>query len=144
MLTADDLTHYVFYPAWLPPTQRNAFRDRCLRAFARLQAKRGREALADPRTRRRIIGGVAAAFKCDRLNSAWGRRMLARKGARGLLRAIAEGGWQQREYFQSLGRRGTLRRKESRERKALTWQMATAVPPSQRKRTPAAKGWMEL
>jgi len=144
MLTADVLSQYVFFPTWLPPSQRNAFRDRCLRAFDRLEAKRGPEALADPRTRRRIIGGVAAAFKYDRLNSAWGRRMLAKRGARGLLRAIAEDGWQWREYFRAIGRRGAVRRKEAKQRKDLTRRLHTAVPPSQRKRTPAAKGWMEL
>lgn len=70
--------------------------------------------------------------------------MLAKNGARGLLRAIAEDGWQQREYFRAIGRMGAIRRKEVKLRKALTWHLATAVPPSQRKRTPGSKGWLAL
>jgi hypothetical protein len=87
---------------------------------------------------------VAAEFKYDRLNPAWGIRMLARRGAQGLLRVLAERGWQRRDYFQAIGRIGAVHRKEAKVRLAQTWPLPTALPPSQRKRAPAAKGWMEL
>ena len=102
------LDHFVRVPAWLPPEQRDAFRERAQRAFIRLAQARGWSALTLD-ARRRILGGVAAAFKCGRLDPRWGRTMLARRGAQARLRSIAMAGEQRRAYFVELGRRGGRR-----------------------------------
>jgi hypothetical protein len=60
-------------------------------------------------TRRRILGAPAAAFKCGRLDTRWGRRMLARRGARARLRSIAMASEQRWPYFADLGRLGGRR-----------------------------------
>jgi hypothetical protein len=95
----------IHVPAWLPAEQRDAFRERARRAFARRVTARGWSALTLD-ARRRILGGVAVAFKYGRLDSRWGRTMLARRGTRARLRSIAMAGEQKRAYFAELGRLG--------------------------------------
>ena len=99
------LDRFVRVPAWLPPEQRDAFRERARRAFVRYAQTRGWSALTLD-ARRRILGGLAAAFKCGRLDSRWGRTMLARRGAKARLRSVAMAGEQRRAYFAELGRLG--------------------------------------
>ena len=102
------LAAYVHVPSWLPSERRDAFRERAIRAFSRWVATRGWGALT-PKARRRILGGLATAFKFDRLDPRWGRTMLAWRGARARLRGIAMAGEQRRAYFADLGRRGGRR-----------------------------------
>jgi Bacterial RNA polymerase, alpha chain C terminal domain len=89
MAYGHDLNHYVFFPTWLPLHQRELFRDRAVKAFARAVAIHGPEVLADVRTRRRIIGGLAAAFRTGRVGAAaWGRSMLGKRGGDALWRTV--------------------------------------------------------
>jgi len=111
---------FIRVPAWLPPEQRDAFRERARRAFVRYAQTRGWSALTLD-ARRRILGGLAAAFKYGRLDSRWGRTMLARRGAQARLRSIAMAGEQKRAYFAELGRLGGRR-------SAATRRLATAHP----------------
>jgi len=114
------LDRFVRVPAWLPPEQRDAFRERAHRAFNRWAAARGWSALTLD-VRRRILGGVAVAFKYGRLDPRWGRTMLARRGVQARLRSIAMAGEQKRAYFAELGRLGGRR-------SAATRRLATAHP----------------
>jgi len=99
---------FIRVPAWLPPEQRDAFREGARRAFVRYAQTRGWSALTLD-ARRRILGGLAAAFKCSRLDPRWGRTMLARRAAQARLRSIAMAGEQRRAYFAELGRLGGRR-----------------------------------
>ena len=110
----------IHVPAWLPPQDRDRFRERAHQAFVRWAAARGWSALTSD-ARRRILGGVAAAFKFGRLDPHWGRRMLARRGAQARLRSIAMAGEQKRAYFAELGRLGGRRAAAKR-------RLATAHP----------------
>ena len=114
------LDRFVRVPAWLPPEQRDAFRERAHQVFARWAAAHGWGALT-PGVRRRIHGGVAVAFKYGRLDSRWGRTMLARRAAQARLRSIAMAGEQKRAYFAELGRLGGRRAAAKR-------RLATAHP----------------
>jgi hypothetical protein len=114
------LDTFMRFPAWLPPEQRGAFRDRAVTAFGRWVARQGWQSLT-PQARRRILGGLAAAFKCGRLDARWGRRMLSRRGTRARLRSIAMAGYQKAAYFAELGRRGGRRSAAKR-------RLATAHP----------------
>jgi hypothetical protein len=133
------LAAFVRVPAWLPPEFDSAFRERAVRAFARMAAARGWRALT-PFMRRRIHGGLAAAFKYGRLNSRWGRTMLSRRGTRARLRSIAMAGEQKRAYFTELGRLGGRRAAAARR-----W--ATAHPHVRqvlRPRRPPPRHWMAM
>ena len=133
------LDRFVRVPAWLPPEFDGAFRERAVRAFARLAAARGWRALT-PFVRGRILGGLAAAFKCGRLDPRWGRTMLARRGAQARLRSIAMAGEQRRAYFAELGRLGGRRTAAARR-----W--ATAHPHVRqvlRPRRPPPRHWMAM
>ena len=110
------LLRYV--PAWLPPDQWAVFTGRLAAAFDRYRAAHGLWSLSDAMVRGRVIGGVAAAFKGNRLDSAWGRWMLAKRGGEARLRAIAEAGEQTRAYFQALGRWGGIRSSVMRRQRA--------------------------
>ena len=110
----------IHVPAWLPPQDRDRFRERAHQAFVRWAAARGWSALTLD-ARRRILGGVAVAFKYGRLDARWGRTMLARRAAQARLRSIARAGEQRRAYFAELGRLGGRR-------SAATRRLATAHP----------------
>ena len=114
------LAGYVRIPAWLPPEQRDAFRERARRAFVRYAQTHGWSALTLD-ARRRILGGVAVAFKYGRLDARWGRTMRAWRGAKARLRSIAMAGEQKRAYFAELGRLGGRRSAAKR-------RLATAHP----------------
>lgn len=104
-------------PRWLTAGERRVFCVRLAAAFARYRLKHGQWSLSDPFVRGRVIGGVIAAWG-RRFDSAWGRRMLARRGACARLRQIAEAGEQRRSYFQALAlRSATVRRRHAWERK---------------------------
>ena len=60
-----ELLRYV--PAWLPPDQCAAFTGRLAAAFDRYRVAHGLWSLSDAMVRR-VIGGVAAAFKGKRLD----------------------------------------------------------------------------
>jgi len=133
------LDAYVRIPAWLPPEQREAFRHRAIAAFGRWVAARGWSALTLD-ARRRILGGLATAFKYGRLDSRWGRTMLARRGTKARLRAIAMAGEQKRAYFAALGRLGG-------QRAAAKRRLASAHPHVRqvlRPRRPPPRHWMAM
>jgi hypothetical protein len=129
----------IHVPAWLPAEQREAFRERARQIFVRWAAAHGWGALT-PGVRRRIHGGLAAAFKCGRLDPRWGRTMLARRGTRARLRSIAMAGEQKRAYFAELGRLGGRQAAAKR-------RLATAHPhvlQVLRPRRPPPRHWMAL
>jgi len=133
------LDRFVRVPAWLPPEQRDEFRERARRAFVRYAQTRGWSALTLD-ARRRILGGVAAAFKYGRLDPRWGRTMLARRGVKARLRAIAMAGEQKRAYFADLGRLGGRRSAAKR-------RLATAHPHVRqvlRSRRQPPRHWMAM
>jgi len=133
------LDHFVRVPAWLPPEQRDAFRERAQRAFIRLAQAHGWSALTLD-ARRRILGGVAVAFKYHRLDAGWGRTMLARRGVKARLWSIAMAGEQRRAYFAELGRLGGRR-------SAATRRLATAHPHVRqvlRPRRQPSRHWMAM
>jgi len=114
------LDRFVRVPAWLPPEHRDRFRECAHQAFVRWAAAHGWGALT-PGVQRRIHGGLATAFKYGRLDPRWGRTMLARRGVKARLRAIAMAGEQKHAYFAELGRLGGRR-------SAATRRLATAHP----------------
>ena len=133
------LDRFVRVPAWLPPEQRDAFRERAHRAFVCYAQTHGWSALTSD-ARRRILGGVAVAFKYHRLDSRWGRTMLARRGVKARLRSIAMAGEQKRAYFAELGRLGGRRSAAKR-------RLATAHPhvlQVLRPRRPPPRHWMSM
>jgi hypothetical protein len=82
----------------------------------------------DPFCRGRVIGGVAAAFKTGRLDAAWGRRMLSRRGVTARLTQIAVAGYQRRGYFSELGRAGGIASGVARRRRASERRLVLADP----------------
>jgi hypothetical protein len=140
-----ELNQYAFFPTWLPLHQREQFRDRALKAFARATAIHGPVRLTDTQARRRIIGGLAAAFRTGRVGATeWGRSMLAKRGGKANVRAAAMRGKQCRAYFGELGRKGVARREENRRRKRWGPEPSLPLPPSQRRDGLSAKNWMSL
>jgi hypothetical protein len=117
-----------YIPAWLPPEQCSAFTTRLAAAFERYEAAHGWRALSDALTRGRVVGGVASAFKSHRLDAAWGRGMLARRGALARLHQIAETGYQRRAYFEALGQAGGIASGASRRRRSLERRLWLADP----------------
>ena len=145
MSYAENLSRYLFFPTWLPPGQVELFRDRALKAFARAIAIHGPESLADPNARRRIIGGLAAAFRTGRVGaSEWGRSMLGKRGGRANVKAVAMQGEQCRVYFGEMGRQGVARREENRRQRVWQRQPNLPLPPSQRRQGARQSGWMSL
>jgi hypothetical protein len=89
-----------------PAEQRAAFVARLGAALLRYEARHGWRAVRDAFTFGRIVNGVLRAIRENRMDPAWGRRMLARRATKANLRAIAERGKQRYEHFAAIGRRG--------------------------------------
>lgn len=102
--------------------------ERSVRAFERYQSQRGSRALLNPSNRRRIVGGLAAAFKLGRLDSTWGRHMLAKRGAKAGLRTIADAGEGCYAHFAAIGREGGIRSGSARRLRAEAQRLAAAHP----------------
>jgi hypothetical protein len=142
MSYAENLSQYLFFPTWLPLHQRELFRIRALEAFARAVTIHGQARLSDAQARRRIIGGLAAAFRIGRVGATeWGRSMLAKRGGKANVRAVAMRGEQCIAYFGELGRQGAARREENRRRRS--WRHQSNLPPSKR-RHGTQRSWMSL
>jgi hypothetical protein len=144
---ADCLVRYV--PAWLPSEQREQFLDRLSVALKRYRAAHGEFAFSNVLRFGSVVGGVAAAFKANRLTSAWGRRMFGKRGAKGRLRAIAEAGEQRRAVFAEIGRLGGLRSGAVQRTRNEAARLASAHPHIQSvlrgtARTTKTRSWMAM
>lgn len=88
-------------------------------ALVRYEARHGWSGVRDPFTFGRIVNGGLRAFRENRMESAWGRRMRSRRAAKAHLRAIAQRGEQQHEYFAAIGRLGWEGLRAARERQTM-------------------------
>jgi len=100
---------HPYVPPWLPLARHREFLQRFHAAMQRAQAARGgrwRGRLDQVLTTRRILGGLATAFKYGRTAGAWGKAFHGRRGQKALQRTLDNAGVPRGDYMRDLGRRG--------------------------------------
>lgn len=146
---------HPYVPRWLPWRLEHEFLRRFHASVARAKARRRgcwRNHQDEVETCWHILGGLTNAYKYNRVSSAWGRRMRAKKAQKALQTKLAMRGEMVVEYFARLGQRGG--QAKARKRREAVFR---GLPPEARvlcdhqrqvlsgqRRTTRKKSWLQL